>query len=413
MSETRRRTTCRVCGAATLDPMLSLGSTPLANAFLGSPAEFATERRYPLDLYVCRHCALPQLADVVDPEVLFRHYLYVSGTSDTIAAHHDAYADTIRGLQALGPGDLVVEVASNDGSLLRRFSGHGVRTLGIEPAENLAAAARASGIATLPRFFNAAAARVVREEHGAAKAIVANNVLAHVDEPVDFLAGCRDLVDASGLIAIEVPYVRDLLDRLEYDTIYHEHLCYFSMTALVRACDAIGLSVVRVDRVAVHGGSIRLYLRHGAGRHASEASDLAEAERLAGLTTLDPWTAFADRVRAHRTTLVDLLERLAADGRRLAGYGAPAKGNTLLNYCGVDTRLIPYTVDKNPMKVGLYTPGAHLPVRPVSTLVDPATAPDYVLLLAWNFADEIMRQQAGFRRQGGAFIVPIPEPRVV
>jgi Methyltransferase domain len=213
---------------------------------LRSPAEFATERRYPLDLYVCRRCALPQLADVVDPEVPFRHYLHVSGTSDTIAAHHAADADTIRGLQALGPGDLVVEVASNDGSLLRRFSGNGVRTLGIEPAENLAAAARASAIATLTQSFDAAAARAVRAEHGAAKAVVANNVLAHVDEPVDFLASCRDLVDGSGLIAIEVPYVRDLLDRLEYDTIYHEHLCYFSMTALVRGCDAIGLSVVSV-----------------------------------------------------------------------------------------------------------------------------------------------------------------------
>jgi len=413
MSDTRRRTTCRTCGGTELELILSLGPSPLANSFLRSPDEFAGEQRYPLDLYLCARCALLQLLDVVDPEILFRHYIYVTGTSDTMATHNVAYAQTIVDLQRLGAGDLVVEVASNDGSLLRCFQRHGVAVLGVEPATNLAAGAVASGIDTVNRFFDGAAAREVRASRGAARAVVANNVLAHVDDPVDFLAGCRELIDEAGLIAIEVPYVRELLDRLEYDTIYHEHLCYFSLTSLLRACDRVGLSAIRVDRLPVHGGSLRLYLRRAGGTHSADVLAMAAAEAADGLTSGVRYRRFADQVRANRTALLGVLEGLVRDGRRLAGYGAPAKGNTLLNYCGIDTRLLPFTVDKNPLKVGLFTPGTHIPVRPVSALTDPAGTPDFVLLLAWNFADEVMRQQESFRRHGGRFILPIPEPRVV
>jgi hypothetical protein len=414
MIEPRRRTTCRVCGSTHLEFILSLGPSPLANAFLSSPAEFANERRYPLDLYLCEACALLQLVDVVDPEILFRHYIYVTGTSDTIAAHNVAYAQTIVELLNLGPGDLVAEVASNDGSLLQCFKQHGVRTLGIEPASNLAAHASAVGIETVNVFFNEAEARKLRAARGSAQAVVANNVLAHVDDPLDFLTGCRELVDAKGVISIEVPYVGDLLEKLEYDTVYHEHLCYFSIASLLRACDAVGLSAVRLDRVPVHGGSLRLYMRAGTDGHAPSVLALAAAERREGLTEISRYRQFADGVRANRTALVDLLERLSADGKRMVGYGAPAKGNTLLNYCGIDTRLLPYTVDKNALKVGLYTPGTHIPVRPVTALTESRDGmPDYVLILAWNFADEIMRQQQYYRNLGGRFILPIPEPRVV
>jgi hypothetical protein len=414
MTEPRRRTACRVCGGTRLELILSLGPSPLANAFLNSPEEFADERRYPLDLYFCDSCALLQLVDVVDPDVLFRHYIYVTGTSDTIAAHNVAYARTIVELLGLGPGDLVAEVASNDGSLLQCFKQHGVRTLGIEPASNLAAHATAMGIETVNAFFNAAEAVAVRASHGSARAIVANNVLAHVDDPLDFLAGCRELVDATGVISIEVPYVGDLLEKLEYDTVYHEHLSYFSIASLLRACEAAGLSAVRIDRLPIHGGSLRLYMQRGTAAHAPAVLALAEAERRDGLTEAERYRQFAASVRTNRTTLIDLLERLAAEGKRVAGYGAPAKGNTLLNYCGIDTRLVPYTVDKNALKVGLYTPGTHIPVRPVSALTEsPQDIPEYVLILAWNFADEIMRQQQYYRSQGGRFILPIPEPRVV
>ena len=405
------RTTCRVCGAGDLEKILSLGPSPLANSFLRSADEFTDERRYPLDLFYCATCSLLQLLHVVDPDILFRHYLYVTGTSSTMAGHNRAYAKTVVDLLQLQPSDLVAEVASNDGSLLKCFQPHGVRTIGIEPARNLAAAATNDGIETINEFFTLAAARTIREQHGAARAIAANNVLAHVDDPVDFLAGCRELLAEDGLVTIEVPYVRTLLERLEYDTVYHEHLSYFSVRSLLHLSQRVGLSAVRIDRLTVHGGSLRVYLSRSAAGHSPEARALEADERNAGVTDVARYRQFARDVESGRAELVALLEALAADGKRVAGYGAPAKGNTLLNYCGVDTRLLPYTVDKNPLKVGLYTPGTHIPVRDVAALSE--ERPDYVLILAWNLADEIMDQQRAHREHGGRFILPVPRPQVV
>jgi SAM-dependent methyltransferase len=336
----------------------------------------------------------------------------VTGTSDLIAAHNASYARTVIDLLELGPHELVVEVASNDGSLLQQFQRGGVRTLGIEPAGNIAAIARDRGIETLNRFFNSATAAHVRAEYGTARAVIGNNVLAHVDEPRDFLAGCRDLLAEDGLIVIEVPGLREMIERLEYDTVYHEHLCYFSVTTLLRLCESVGLSVVRIDRVRVHGGSIRMYAAHASrGGHAPKVLELAAQEEALGLTSRARYERFGDAVAANRRALRELLEQLKRDGRTVAGYGAPAKGNTLLNYCAIDTQLLPYTVDKSPLKVGRYTPGMHIPVLPADTLVE--RMPDYVLILAWNFADEIMTQQQEYRARGGRFIVPIPEPVVV
>jgi hypothetical protein len=407
-----RRETCRVCGGADLEFILALGPSPLANAFLRSPDEFATEPRFPLDLYFCRGCTLLQWLDVVDPDVLFRHYLYVTGTSSTMAIHNRAYAAAVASRLQLSAEDLVVEVASNDGSLLREFQAHGVRTLGVEPARNIAAAASASGVDTVAEFFTSELASTLRSARGPARVVAANNVLAHVDRPADFLEGCRQLVADDGLVTIEVPYVGELLDRLEYDTVYHEHLSYFSVTALLRLCERVGLRVLQIDRVPVHGGSLRLYLSRSAGPHAAAVLAMGADEARRGLTGADRYRQFAQQVARHRDALVALLSRLGAEGRRIAGYGAPAKGNTLLNYCGIDTRVLPYTVDKNPLKVGLYTPGTHIPVRDVSVLsVEPR--PDCVLILAWNFADEIMAQQHAHRTNGGRFLLPVPEPQVV
>ncbi len=407
------RTTCRVCDATELEPVLSLGPTPLANAFLRSPEAFATEQSYPLDLYFCRRCSLLQLLDVVNPEVLFRHYLYVTGTSATMAAHNGAYAQTLVDLLGLGPRDLVAEVASNDGSLLRSFASHGVRTVGIEPALNLAAEATASGIDTVGEFFTRQLATRLRSDRGPARAVVANNVLAHVDDPRAFMGGCRDLLADDGLITVEVPYVGELIDRIEYDTVYHEHLSYFSIASLLRLCEAADLSAVRIDRLPVHGGSLRLYLSRSARGHAPEVRALESNERRAGLSDAARYRRFAGDVQESRNVLVSLLEQLAADGRRVAGYGAPAKANTLLNFCRIDTRLLRYTVDKNPRKVGLYTPGAHIPVRDVSALYAAGLDADYLAILAWNFAGEIMQQQRAFRDGGGRFIIPVPRARVV
>jgi hypothetical protein len=412
-SSVHRRHTCRVCGHAGPERILSLGPTPLANSFLRSPDEFAAEPSYPLDLYFCGDCSLLQLLDVVDPEVMFRHYLYVTGTSTTIADHNRTYASLMTGLLHLGPSDLVVEAASNDGSLLRCFRDLGIRTLGIEPARNLAVQASESGIETVNEFLSIPLAESIRAARRPARLVAANNVLAHVDEPGDFLAACRALVADDGLVTIEVPYVRDLLDRLEYDTVYHEHLSYFSVTALLRLCGRVGLAAVRIDRVPVHGGSLRLYLSRSAPGHSSEALGVQAAEQAAGIVDVARYRRFAGDVLEHREQLVGLLSRLKAEHKQVVGYGAPAKGNTLLNFCRIDTTLLGYTVDKNPLKVGLLTPGSHIPVKEVSALIDQRPIPDYALILAWNFAEEIMRQQQVFRDLGGRFIVPVPEPQVI
>ena len=386
---------------------------PLANAFLSGPEQFSDEPGYPLDVYFCQDCTLVQLLDVIDPEVLFREYIYVTGTSTTMARHHEAYARTTLDLVKAGADDLVVEIASNDGSLLNCFRKQGVRTLGIEPATNIASLAQANDIETINRFFNLETARDVRSAHGPAKVIAANNVLAHVDDPKEFLCGCVALASDDGLIVIEVPYLRDLVERFEYDTIYHEHLCYFSVTAMAHLCAAANLAIVRVDHAPVHGGSLRIHARPAPrfSAHQPSVERQMDGERADGLTGLARYTQFADAVASNRRSLVDLLQQMKQKGRTLGAYGAPAKGNTLLNYCGIDADLIAFTVDRNPKKVGLYTPGMHLPVLPVSELA--RRQPDVTLLLAWNFADEIMAQQATYRGRGGQFVVPIPQPRIV
>jgi len=385
----------------------------LANSFLASPDDFARESSYPLDVYFCHTCSLVQLLDVINPAVLFRNYVYVTGTSETIAEHNARYARTVVDLLQLQAKDLVVEVASNDGSLLGCFKNHGVKILGVEPATNIAQMARARGIETANQFFDLKTARHLRDSYGPAKAVIGNNVLAHVDETQDFLHGCRELIDEDGLVIMEVPYLRDLIDGLEYDTVYHEHLCYFSVHALKRLCDIVGLSIVRMDQVPIHGGSLRMYAglckRHG--KHSEDVVALAEEERSLGLTVVERYKRFAAEVEKNRRAILALLGALKQEGKTVAGYGAPAKGNTLLNYCKIGTDFLPYTVDKSPLKVGLYTPGTHIPVLSTSTLLE--QQPDYVLILPWNFASEIVKQQAAYQARGGQFIIPIPEPRII
>jgi len=384
----------------------------LANAFLGKESEFATEKQFPLDLYLCETCGLVQLLDIIDPETLFRNYVYVTGTSATMAAHNKAYAATVTERLGLGKDDLVVEVASNDGSLLRYFDSHGVRTLGIEPARNIARIAREAGIATVEEFFTSTLARELRDAYGSARAIIANNVLAHVDDTRDFLFGARTLLAPDGLLVVEVPWLGKLVANLEYDTVYHEHLCYFSLTALSQIYSAAGLSVVEVEHVSVHGGSLRVYASP-APRESGTASvaNLLAEEAAAGLRNPSRLERFARDVSRQRSELRALLESLISDGKTIAGYGAPAKGNTLLQYCNITSTMLPYTVDRNSLKVGCFTPGTHIPVLPVDTLA--VRRPDYLLILAWNFADEIMGQQAEYRAAGGRFIVPLPVPRII
>jgi hypothetical protein len=408
-----KRTHCRACGSDRLRCFLELGPQPLANAFLHTEDEFSGELYFPLDVYFCEDCALVQLLNVIDPEVLFRDYIYVTGTSDTIAAHNLQYARTVVDFLHLTPDDLVVEVASNDGSLLKCFQNHHVRILGVEPATNIAAMANQRGVDTINEFFDAGVGEKLATSYGPAKAVIGNNVFAHVDDSQNFLRGFKNLLDEDGLAIIEVPYLSELVDRLEYDTIYHEHLCYFSVSTLMRLCDAVGLSVVRMDRVPVHGGSLRMYAGLPAhyGGHAEAVVAMARQEDQLGLNSYERYNRLARDVAHTREALLELLHSLKSQGKSLAAYGAPAKGNTLLNYCHIDNSMLAFTVDKNPMKVGTYTPGMHLPVLPVSGLLE--HQPDYVLILAWNFASEIMRQQQAYAERGGHFILPIPEPKVI
>ncbi len=408
-----RRETCRACGEKSLRLFLPLGSQPLANSFLKSPDEFAEEQFFPLDTHFCETCSLVQIPDVVDPEVLFRHYLYVTGTSETIAQHNRGYAKSVTEMQGLTSDDLVIEVASNDGSLLRCFQELGVKTLGVDPATNVAAMARANGVETVNEFFNLATAQRISAEYGAAKAVIGNNVLAHVDDTQDFLRGCKAVIGEGGLVIIEMPYLGDLLNRTEYDTIYHEHLCYFSVNSLMRLCESAGLVIVRMDHVPIHGGSLRMHAGHKEvhQNHSAQVLDWAAEEKSKGFTSFGRYEQLAKSVERSRESLLDLLTELKAEGKTVAGYGAAAKGNTLLNYCQITTDLLPYVVDKNPMKLGMYTPGMHIPVLPVSTLLE--QQPDYLLILAWNFGEEIMRQQSEYKARGGKFIIPIPETVVV
>ncbi len=406
----RRLDHCRVCGAGPLKPFLDLGETPLANSFLTKDRLADPEPRYPLELVFCGGCALVSLSAVVDPEVMFRDYVYVSGTSDTMPKHFaDLGAEIVD--RFVGAGGLVVEIGSNDGTLLRAVKARGAAVLGVEPATNITAIAERAGVPTVNEFFSAALARRLRAERGPARAVLANNVVAHVDGVRDLVAGVHDLLAPDGVMVMEAPYLVDLLDHVEYDTVYHEHLSYFALAPLVRLMTDAGLHVFDVRRIAVHGGSLRVYASRDPRPAGVEVERLRALERERQLDTLAPYEAFAERVHAQREALVGLLRTLKADGKRVAGYGAPAKGNTMLNYGGIDTALLDYTVDKNPLKQGLFTPGMRVPVRPAEMLL--SDRPDYVLLLAWNFADEILRQQVAYRDAGGRFIHPLPEPRIL
>jgi SAM-dependent methyltransferase len=402
---------CLSCGAGLLAAVLSLGRTPLANALLDEADLARPEPTYPLDLALCRSCSLLQLTESVPPEQLFREYSYFSSYSDTMLAHAKELAGQIVRGRRLGPESLVIEAASNDGYLLRNYQAAGVPVLGIEPAHNVARHAReVNGVPTRAEFFTAAFARQLAAEGLQADVFHAHNVLAHVPDLNGFVAGMREVLKPGGVAVVEVPYVKDLLDGCEFDTIYHEHLCYFSLTALDRCFGRHGLAVADVERVPIHGGSLRLFATPGVGRGPRVEALLAEEEAW-GVATLAPYRAFAGRVERIRTDLRELLGRFKAEGKRIAAYGASAKGSTLLNYCGVGRETLEFVADRSPVKQGRYTPGTRLRVVPPERLLD--VMPDYTLLLTWNFADEVLRQQAEYRRRGGKFIVPVPTPRVV
>jgi hypothetical protein len=399
---------CRVCRGTALNRFLDLGETALANRFVHPDHISEPEPTLPLRVSLCDGCGLVQIDEEADPQTLFGNYLYVSGTSDAVHAHAANLAEHFVRHCPLAPGDLVVEAASNDGTMLRAFQPYQVRALGIEPAKNIAELANAAAVETLCEFFNTSTAERIRARLGPAKLVLARHVLAHVRDLHGFVRGIAFCLAKDGLAAAEVPHLLRLYENLEYDTIYHEHLCYFSLHVLKQLFERFELELVDVAEVEMHGGSILVSIQHRGGPHRQNAAvdRILREESRRGLTRLENWQRFALRVAQSRKKLISVLDDLRARGRRLAGYGAPAKGMTLLSYCGIGPGRLPYLVDRSPFKQGLLTPGHHIPVhRPERLLTD---RPDVVLLLAWNYADEIVRQQAAYLRGGGRFLVPIP-----
>ena len=409
MSDYQSVRACRACGSD-LAPVLSLGRTPLANSLL-EPGDESLVPTYPLDLLRCPSCALVQLGQIVPPERLFGEYVYFSSFSETMLRHAEAMAESLIAAERLGAGSSVVEVASNDGYLLRFFQQRGVPVLGIEPARNVAAVAEERGIPTMVAFFGREVGERLASEGRQADVLIGNNILAHVPDLNDFVAGVGAALKPGGVAVFEFPYLRDMLDKVEFDTIYHEHQCYFSLTALEALLGRHELAVCDVERVSIHGGSLRLSAAHRGSREASaRVEELRDQER-GWVHDEGTYAAFADAVRELKGSLVEVLGTLKRDGGRIAAYGAAAKGVTLLSYCGIDGGTLDFVVDRSTHKQGKLFPVGRLPILPPEELR--ARRPDYTLLLTWNFADEILAQQAAYREAGGRFVVPVPAPRVV
>ena len=404
---------CRFCGGS-LAEFIDLGMSPLCETYLTKDQLNSMEPFYPLAAYVCRDCLLVQLQEYVAPKEIFSEYAYFSAYSDTWLDHARRYVETMSKRLDLGPGTRVIELGSNDGYLLQFFVEKGISVLGIEPAGNVASAAEKRGVPTLVKFFGVETASALAEAGTQADLVVGNNVLAQVPDLNSFVKGISIILKTGGVCTIEFPHLLKTIDGNQFDQIYHEHFSYFSGLTADRIFAAHGMRMFDVDELPTHGGSLRIYACHANDNsHPTEASvsELLSRERQAGLHRLETYAAFAEQVRATKRKLLSFLIEAKSCNKSLAGYGAPGKGNTLLNYCGIRVDFLDYTVDRNPYKHGKYLPGTHIPIFPPERIFE--TKPDYVLILPWNLKDEVMSQLANIRSWGARFVVPIPEVSVI
>lgn len=410
---TPNHTHCRICRTRLPDPFLDLGSMPLANSFLRSPEEFRQEASYPLAVALCPKCGLVQLNCVVPAEQLYRQYLYVSSTSDAVRRYATGLAGRVVSSLGLGPNDRVVELGSNDGLVLKAFQQRGVQVTGVEPARNLAAVARANGVPTVAEFFNEETAGRLAAETGRASVILGRHVFAHIDNLRGFFRGVDKLLTPGGTLLIEVPYLGTLYSQMEFDTIYHEHLSYIALRPVKALCEEHGFNLVDVERVPLHGGSILLWMQRtqkGAAPSTRLQAMLQEEQALR-LTEADTWDRFAQELAEWKSSFEQSVETISRGGAKWIGYGAAAKANTLLNYCPSVAKHLTAVLDRNPLKQGSYTPGSHLPVLPADAWAQGSA--DHMLILAWNFKEEILAQMQPFAQRGGRFLVPIPRPELV
>jgi len=403
---------CRVCKGSNLDKVLTLGPTPLANAFLTKDQLNVPEYFYPLDICFCNNCGFIQLSHVISPEVLFGNYVYVSSTSSVFINHFKQMADYVFP-KFLRKDSLVIDIGSNDGILLKPFKNLGAKVLGIEPASHIARIAEKSGIETISEFFSVQLAKRIVKQKGQADIVTATNVFAHIDDLDEVIKGLKILLHKNGIFIMEAPYLIDFIEKRYFDLVYHEHLSYWSINSLIVLFKRFNMIVFDIQKVSVHGGTIRVYVKKAKGKHKTEKSvnEFLDQEKKMKLTEKKTYVDYANLVLENKVKLVTLLADLKIKGKTIAAYGAPAKGNTLLNYFGIGPEILDYVVDDSSWKQGLYTPGKRIPVVSSKTLYE--NKPDYLLILAWNFAESIMKMHDKYKKLGGKFIIPVPKPKII
>lgn len=402
---------CRACDSNNLLLFLQLGPTPAPNGFLKAHHRHRAEKFYPLDVCFCKSCGLVQLAHVVSPQVMFKNYVYIPSTSETMTTHFASLAKQAIKATTAKPGDLSLDIGSNDGTLLKSFSSLGMQILGVDPAENLAKKANQEGVRTICALFTKELASKIKRKYGSTQIITATNVVAHVHNLHDFLEGIRNLLSDEGLFIAEFPYLIDLIEKVEFDTIYQEHLSYFSITPFEKLLRRHSLYLIDIQRLSVHGGSVRVFISKKPGNLSVRVKKLLQLEKKKGILNYQTYLKFRRKVDGVRHELVQLLWKLRLENKQIIGYGASAKGNIILNYCRIGPETLDYIVDSIPYKQGKFTPGMHIPIYPEEKILK--DQPEYTLLLAWNFADEIIKKQAEYRKKGGKFILAIPKLTIV